>query len=132
MIYFNREFSPNLLFTGSSLILGERVDRRQPRLCSSYSYFFYLHILRWEKFKTYIQLLLSREYLPVLLEKSTFSQKITVHKRPIYYLQGRPSFWENALTGGSPASAAATHPGKFRIFLFTYFLRREYSKHESN
>ena len=42
-----------------------------------------------------------------------------MNSAPIYYLQGRPSFWENALTGGSPASAAATHPG---MFLFTYFL----------
>ena len=44
---------------------------------------------------------------------------LIVNSAPIYYLQARPSFYDAvALTGaGSPASAAATHPGK-TTFLF--------------
>lgn len=36
-------------------------------------------------------------------------------RAPIYYLQGRPSFWENVVTGGpasAAAAAAASHSGK--------------------
>jgi len=45
------------------------------------------------------------------LHEATLHQYLLNQQAASYALLGRPSFWENALTGGSPASAAATHPG---------------------
>jgi len=44
------------------------------------------------------------------LHEATLHQYLLNQQAASYALLGRPSFWENALTGGSPASAAATHP----------------------
>lgn len=49
---------------------------------------------------------------------------LIVNSAPIYYLQGRPSFWENVVTGGAgpaAAAAAATHSGKNFFSSFFFF-----------